>query len=115
CAIARSGPPGPVFVEVPANLYLRSQETELRAPVSPAPPPGNFPVAEVAEIINRMRRPLLYAGMGAVGAADLLLRLAERLEAPVATTFSGKGVFPETHPLSLWPGFGAAAPPFARE
>ena len=33
---------------------------------------------------------------------------------PVATTFQGKGVFPESHPLFLWNGFGAAAAPFAR-
>ena len=31
------------------------------------------------------------------------------------TTPKGKGVFPESHPLSLWPGFGDAAPPFARD
>ena len=41
--------------------------------------------------------------------------MAERLSSPVSTTFQGKGVFPETHPLWLWPGFGQAAPKFVRE
>ena len=41
--------------------------------------------------------------------------LAERLDAPVTTTIQGKGVFPESHPLWLWNGFGASAPPFVRK
>jgi acetolactate synthase-1/2/3 large subunit len=41
-----------------------------------------------------------------------LVRLAECLEAPVCTTFQGKSVFPEHHPLWLWPGFGPSAPAF---
>ncbi|MGA7990829.1 MAG: thiamine pyrophosphate-dependent enzyme, partial [Thermoanaerobaculia bacterium] len=56
---------------------------------------------------------LLYAGLGAARAD--LVALAERLEAPVSTTFQGKGVFPESHPLFLWPGFGDAAPEFVRD
>jgi acetolactate synthase-1/2/3 large subunit len=59
-------------------------------------------------------RPLLYAGLGAQGAIAELRELAERLEAPVATTIQGKGVFPESHPLFLWNGLGASAPPFVR-
>jgi acetolactate synthase-1/2/3 large subunit len=70
---------------------------------------------EAAEILLQARRPLLYLGAGAAGARDLLVELAERLESPVSTTFQGKGVFPETHPLWLWPGFGDAAPGFVRD
>lgn len=68
---------------------------------------------EAANLLNVARRPLLYLGAGAAKAD--VLAVAERLESPVATTFQGKGVFPETHPLALWPGFGNSAPPFARK
>jgi acetolactate synthase-1/2/3 large subunit len=115
CRIAREGPPGPVFVEVPANLYLTTHDAALE--YSPAPSPQSPDPAEIqraADLLNRARRPLMYLGLGAAPAGDALVSLAERLEAPVATTFQGKGVFPESHPLSLWPGFGSAAPPFAR-
>ncbi len=115
CALARAGRPGPVFVEIPANLYLfrygkaegGGQKAEVEAPV-----PGDL-LERAAALLAKARRPLLYVGLGAAGAD--LVALAERLEAPVATTFQGKGVFPETHPLALWPGYGASAPPFARK
>jgi acetolactate synthase-1/2/3 large subunit len=113
CAVARSGPPGPVFVEVPANLYLLKQETSF----SFAHPQTETPSVDferMAAALRPLKRPLIYAGFGAASAADLLLQLAERLQAPVTTTFSGKGVFPESHPLYLWPGFGDAAPSFVR-
>ena len=115
CAIARAGAPGPVFVEVPANLYLLKQECDLAFHTgTPAELPGDS-FERVIDAVRSMKRPLIYAGLGAAGASDLLRELAERLDAPVATTFSGKGVFPESHPLFLWPGFGDAAPAFARE
>ena len=43
------------------------------------------------------------------------MTLAETLGSPVATTITGKGVFPESHPLFLWNGFGTTAPPFAKK
>ncbi len=117
CRVARSGAPGPVFVEVPADLYLLAHGGSDDSPPLVLPPPAAdaAQVARAADLLAGARRPLVYAGMGAAGAADLLLELAQRLEAPVSTTFSGKGVFPESHPLALWPGFGDAAPPFARQ
>ncbi len=72
-------------------------------------------LARAVELVSKARRPLLYVGAGAVDAAADVAAVAELLEAPVSTTFQGKGVLPEDHPLFLWPGFGAAAPPFARE
>ena len=132
CEIALAAPPGPVMVEVPANLYLlpHAAEAEVENEVQPvdapfpAPPVPDAPpalavpdpetVRRAARILIAARRPLLYFGLGAAGAAGDLIRLAERLEAPVFTTLSGKGVFPESHPLAAWPGCGDAAPPFAR-
>jgi acetolactate synthase-1/2/3 large subunit len=135
CRVAREGVPGPVFVEVPANLYMVGEEaggggaevqgngsadTPVQAP-SPDMPgqaqygDGTMQLASVLEILRGARRPLLYVGAGASAAASEVVRLAERLESPVSTTFQGKGVFPETHPLFLWPGFGDAAPRFVRK
>ena len=116
CAIARSGVPGPVFVEVSANLYLFTHDVQLEYATTQSRPALEADrIQRAAELLGSARRPLLYIGFGAATATEEVLQLAERLQAPVATTFSGKGVFPESHPLSLWPGFGDAAPRFARE
>jgi acetolactate synthase I/II/III large subunit len=118
CALAREGRPGPVFVEIPANLYLFKFADSL-SPQRGERVRGEGPSAELIDravaMLTNARRPLIYAGLGAAGGRNDLIALAEKLEAPVATTFQGKGVFPESHPLAMWPGFGAAAPPFARK
>lgn len=116
CATAREGVPGPVFVEVPANLYLFTHDVVFGpAPALNLPTLDRNLVQQAAALLARAKRPLIYVGMGAANAAAEVRRLAELLEAPVATTFTGKGVFPESHPLALWPGFGAAAPSFVRD
>jgi acetolactate synthase-1/2/3 large subunit len=120
CAIARDGAPGPVFVEVPANLYLvphsdAGADPAAWAPLA-APRADATGVERAAEILARAKRPLLYLGNGGAGVDGATwVRLAETLESPVSTTLQGKGVFPESHPLWLWPGFGQAAPPFVRK
>ena len=115
--LARQGTPGPVAVEIPANLLMLTQEVE-EVSFSPDPEPPRPPDRELVERAARMlgeaAHPALYLGWGSAGAADLLVPLAEQLAAPVVTTFQGKGVFPEDHPLFLWNGFGAQAPRFVR-
>ncbi len=117
CQIARSAPAGPALVEIPAEHYFFRHDPNLQAPDSqPAPPTAQGEHVERArQWIEASRRPLLYLGLGAIQAGADLIALAERLNAPVATTISGKGVFNETHPLWLWCGFGATAPSFVRK
>jgi len=117
CRLARSGAPGPVAVEVPANLYLLTHE--LGTPLFEEPDPGpKTPdpalVEAAAQRLAAARRPALYLGLGCRAATDQAVAVAETLGAPVCTTISGKGVFPEHHPLFLWNLFGAAAPPYVR-
>lgn len=117
-AEARLGCPGPVAIEIPADYFMVTQEMD---------PPEPFVVPEAdhqldrdileraARILAESRQPALYLGRGAEGAEDLVVRLAEKLGSPVTTTFQGKGLFPENHPLWLWTGFGAQAPPYVRK
>jgi acetolactate synthase-1/2/3 large subunit len=54
-------------------------------------------------LIDEARYPLVMAGNGVIraGASDALVRFAEKLNIPVATTFMVKGVIPFSHELSL--------------
>ncbi|MCX6465962.1 MAG: thiamine pyrophosphate-binding protein [Pseudonocardiales bacterium] len=68
-----------------------------RADLATAPAPASVDAA-VARL-RAARRPVLVVGQGARGAADEVRALAERLGAPVLTTFRAKGLVPDTHPL----------------
>jgi acetolactate synthase-1/2/3 large subunit len=103
---ALTAPYGPVWVEIPQDVLLAPVTvppvTGLR--VSPrALEPRPELIQEAAGLLSAARRPVVLAGGGVVrsGAAAELRALAERIDAPVATTFGGKGAFPWEHPLSL--------------
>lgn len=117
--LAKAGTPGPVAVEVPAEYYLLTHHITDPPSYEPAAGDPARPTAadieRAASILRGAARPLIYAGYGARGAGPMLVELAEKLGAPVATTIQGKGVFPEHHPLWLWNGLGASAPAFVRE
>ncbi|HEX2175928.1 MAG TPA: thiamine pyrophosphate-binding protein [Nocardioidaceae bacterium] len=104
--VAQSPPYGPTWVEVPEDL-LRA-DTTLPAvgaiEVEPSVPmPRAALVAEAVRLLDAASRPVILAGGGVLraGAQAPLRRLAERLRAPVATTFGAPGVFPRDHPLSV--------------
>jgi len=116
-SLAQSGSPGPVAVEIPVNLLLHSFGVKLsdEGPAAEVPRASQEDLDRAAVLLNQAENPALYVGNGARGAARLLVELAEKISAPVATTVQGKGVFPENHPLWLWNNFGASAPAFVRE
>ncbi|HEV7626402.1 MAG TPA: thiamine pyrophosphate-binding protein, partial [Streptomyces sp.] len=107
---ALEAPCGPVWVEIPQDVLLTP--TDIPFPESLAGPGAGAPrpltarrelTARAAELLNSAARPAILAGGGVVraGAEAQLLDVAERLDAPVVTTFGGKGAFPREHRLSL--------------
>jgi thiamine pyrophosphate-dependent acetolactate synthase large subunit-like protein len=106
-ATALAPPARPVYVEIPTDLLSAEPSTTLE---------GSDPLRQVegfdyasgldsaqldraAQLLDRARRPLVWAGGGALqsGAGEAVARLAERLVAPVILTFSGKGLLPPGH------------------
>src|SRR5918999_1586462 len=100
---ALAPPSGPVYLEVPVDVLDgpaggAGGDSVDATPVAPRVPD----VAEAAELLNAAERPVIWAGGGVErsGASAQLRALAERLQAPVATTYMGKGAFPADHPLA---------------
>jgi acetolactate synthase-1/2/3 large subunit len=115
--IATSGEPGPVYVELPVNVLLMTGEISELPPFQPAQPPRLEAASEIAQAIDLLRgakHPCIFAGWGTRDAPAELIRLAEWLDAPVATTLQGLSVFPANHPLHVGFGFGASAVPAAQ-
>jgi acetolactate synthase-1/2/3 large subunit len=115
--IATSGEPGPVFVELPVNILLMTEEIGELPQFKQSEQPAVEATAEIAraaEMLRDARHACIFAGWGARDATNELIRLAEWLEAPVATTLQGLSVFPGNHPLHVGFGFGASAVPAAQ-
>jgi acetolactate synthase-1/2/3 large subunit len=104
---AATPPQGPVYVDVPFDVLLAPAPGEPLDELDGSPPHTPLPSTDdldgAARLLADAERPLLVAGGGAVRsrATPELVELAERLDAPVATTYTGKGTFPERHPLAL--------------
>jgi acetolactate synthase I/II/III large subunit len=102
-AVAQSGRPGPVLVDVPKDVQVATT-THF-----PQPPAGERRSSEIDRaalakalvMLEQTERPVLYVGGGAVDACAEVRDLAEATRTPVVTTLMGRGVIPDDHPLAL--------------
>jgi acetolactate synthase-1/2/3 large subunit len=117
--LATSGTPGPVLVEVPAELQMFAGEVDslpaYQRKIPVASPPDPNQVTRAAELLKAARHPGIFLGWGAREASEPLKQIAELLGAPAATTLQGLSAFPADHPLHAGMGFGAFAVPAAEE
>jgi acetolactate synthase I/II/III large subunit len=96
--------PGATFVIVPEDVAeLPGEGDPLPVNVPRDPAPSEDQVHRAAHVLRTATHPVVLAGPGVArdGAIDALIRFSERLNVPVATTFLGKGVFPDDHPNAL--------------
>jgi len=105
--LAASVPQGPVLVEIPQDILLASVGDDVpvvtSAPVEPrAPRVRDELIAAAAAALDAAERPVILAGGGAAraGAGEALMRVAEAIDAPVFSTFSGRDAVPGGHPLA---------------
>jgi acetolactate synthase-1/2/3 large subunit len=116
-AIARSGKPGPVYIDIPRDLFDGEIEVPDYVPGAGKQPAGGAPevIEQAARELLAARRPLIVAGGGAVasGAFNEVRELAELLRAPVLTSMSGRGSLPDDHVLAAG-GLGAHRNPLAK-
>ncbi len=112
--IAISGNPGPVFIEIPANIQLfKGEVSEIKSYRRPKSKLVVLEpqIEEAIQIISESKKVGLFLGWGAKEATDVSVKIAERLNAPVSTTLQGFSVFPGNHDLFTGMGFSAASVP----
>ena len=116
----RMGRPGPVMVEIPADVAAERLDpaiVESYRPVKGARSEADpQDVMAAARALLEARDPVIHAGQGVLyaEAGPELLELAELTNVPVMTTMGGKSAFPETHPLSLGSASGVMNRPVRR-
>jgi acetolactate synthase-1/2/3 large subunit len=102
--LATTERPGATFIVLPEDVAeLPAEGAPLPVNVPRDPAPSEDQVHRAAHVLESARHPVVLAGPGIArdGAVDALIRFSERLQVPVATTFLGKGVFPDDHPNAL--------------
>lgn len=101
-AVFRSGRPRPVHLSLPRDVLPMPVEAEWKTRRSPTlPMPDPAAIEEAADLLARAVRPLIFVGGGAVGTRKALTAIGERIGAPVLASNAGKGILPDSHPLSL--------------
>ena len=112
----RNGTPGPVVVELTADVCAQEVPEAMQNYKSPKihlqlPEPSAIEEAATAFLNGKQR--VIWAGFGVLfsGATDALSELAELTASPVFCTMPGKSAFDERHPLSLGAGSGTTTGP----
>ncbi|TMI43332.1 acetolactate synthase large subunit [Candidatus Bathyarchaeota archaeon] len=104
--LAQTERPGAVYLALPEDVEKMVVPTgypplEINVVRDTSPSPAQ--ISRAAKVLEAAKNPVMLAGHGAVRnhASEALVRVSERLHIPVATTFMGKGVFPDNHPNAL--------------
>jgi acetolactate synthase-1/2/3 large subunit len=102
---AEAEKPGGSFIDFPENVAAMQVEgkSPLKVQSAKPPVPPADKITQAARGVSNASYPLIMAGNGVVraGASEALVRFAEKLNIPVATTFMAKGSIPFSHQLSL--------------
>ena len=112
--IANQGEPGPVFVEVPVNIQLFTGDIDALPTYSKPEVKDNINAAAIrdaAQLLIDSKQVGIFVGWGARHASDTILKIAEHLQAPIATTLQGLATVPSNHPLHTGMGYGPASVP----
>lgn len=104
-ALAQSGRPGPVLIDVPKDVQTAVCDYELQAPVQPEERHAakDVRIKEAAALINASKRPFIYFGGGLITseAQEEMLALAEKIDAPIGCSLMGLSGIPTDHPRFL--------------
>ncbi len=104
-ALARSGRPGPVLIDIPKDVQIAKCEYMPAPPAQPEEPHAakDVRIEEAARLINAAKRPYIYFGGGVItsGAQEEMLALAEKIDAPIGCSLMGLSGIPTDHPRFL--------------
>ena len=101
-AVFRGTRPRPVHLSLPRDVLPEVVQGGWKTRRAPSlPMPDLAAIDEAAVHLAKAKRPLILVGGGAVGTGEALKAIAEQIGAPVLSTNAGKGILPESHPLSL--------------
>ena len=110
--IANTGRPGPVWIDIPKDVQqsmckpVYPEKINLRG-YNPDKRISDIAVNEIAGLIEKSERPVIYAGGGIISsnASEELIAFVEKTGIPIATTLMGIGAIPTDHELSMsWLG-----------
>jgi len=111
--VATTGRGGPVVLDLPKDVQNQLVDDEYQfdpetyRPTLPGffyhPTPAREPLQQAIELINRSERPVMFCGHGVINsnAGKLLLKFAEKVNIPIASTMHGLSAIPADHPLHL--------------